>query len=82
MRLVICELRVIIKRDLMKKMGTAIAFNTLDQWWEEAERRSKVIIIYTFLFCLTTQCNFYISQHLLLTKSLNLDNQLLTSIVF
>lgn len=50
MKSVICELRIIIKRDLMKKMGTTIAFNALDQWWEEAERQSKVVIIYTFLF--------------------------------
>ncbi|XP_060864602.1 histone-lysine N-methyltransferase SETD1B-A-like isoform X1 [Metopolophium dirhodum] len=41
MNAVLYELRVIIKRDLMKKMGTAVAFNALDQWWEEAERQSK-----------------------------------------
>lgn len=46
MKSVLNELRVIIKRDLMKKMGTTIAFNALDQWWEEAERQSKVMIIY------------------------------------
>lgn len=46
MKSVLNELRVIIKRDLMKKMGTTIAFNALDQWWEEAERESKVMIIY------------------------------------
>lgn len=46
MKSVLNELRVIIKRDLMKKMGTTIAFNALDQWWEEAERQSKVMMIY------------------------------------
>lgn len=46
MKSVLNELRVIIKRDLMKKMGTTIAFNALDQWWEEAERQSKVMLIY------------------------------------
>lgn len=46
MLVVLNELRIIIKRDLMKKMGTTVAFNALDQWWEEAERQSKV------LFCL------------------------------
>jgi len=46
MKAVLYELRVIIKRDLMKKMGTAVAFNTLDQWWDEAERQSKVNFIY------------------------------------
>lgn len=43
MKAVVSELRVIIKRDIMKKMATTIAFNALDQWWEEAERQSKVI---------------------------------------
>lgn len=42
MKQVLNELKVIIKRDLMKKMGTSIAFNVLDQWWEEAETQSKV----------------------------------------
>ncbi|XP_016656349.1 histone-lysine N-methyltransferase SETD1B-A [Acyrthosiphon pisum] len=41
MNAVLYELRIIIKLDLMKKMGTAVAFNALDQWWEEAERQSK-----------------------------------------
>lgn len=50
MKAVLCELRIIIKRDLMKKMGTAVAFNTLDQWWDEAERQSKVNLIYLNLF--------------------------------
>jgi len=47
---VLHELRVIIKRDLMKKMVTAVAFNALDQWWEEAEKQSKVNFIYLNLF--------------------------------
>lgn len=37
------ELRIRIKCDLMKKMRTNVAFNVLDQWWEEAEKQSKVI---------------------------------------
>lgn len=55
---VLNELRVIIKRDLMKKMGTTVAFNALDQWWEEAERKSKVIF-YFFKFVLINY-NFFI----------------------
>lgn len=43
MRAVLFELRIIIKRDIMKKMGTTVAFNAFDQWWEEAEKQSKVI---------------------------------------
>lgn len=43
MKAVLYELRIIIKRDLMKKMGTTVAFNALDQWWEKAERESKVL---------------------------------------
>jgi len=43
MKAVVFNLRVIIKRDLMKKIGTTVAFNALDQWWEESERQSKVI---------------------------------------
>lgn len=46
MKAVLYELRIIIKRDLMKKMGTTVAFNALDQWWEEAERQSKVLKIF------------------------------------
>lgn len=35
----------------MKKMGTTVAFNALDHWWEEAERQSKVIfyLLYSFI---------------------------------
>lgn len=47
MKAVLNELRIIIKRDLMKKMGTCVAFNALDQWWEESERQSKVMHIFT-----------------------------------
>jgi len=43
MKAVIYNLRIIIKQDLMKKIGTTVAFNTLDKWWEESERQSKVI---------------------------------------
>lgn len=43
MKAVLFELRIIIKRDIMKKMGTTVAFNALDEWWEEAERQSKVV---------------------------------------
>lgn len=50
MNAMVSELRVIIKRDLMKKMGTTVAFNALDQWWDEAERQSKVIFCYFNLF--------------------------------
>jgi len=50
MNAVLYELRVIIKRDLMKKMGTAVAFNAMDKWWEEAERQSKVNFIHINLF--------------------------------
>lgn len=53
---VLNELRVIIKRDLMKKMGTTVAFNALDQWWEEAERESKVI--FNFLKFVLVYYNF------------------------
>lgn len=51
MKAVVFNLRVIIKRDLMKKIGTTVAFNALDQWWEESERQSKVIFdLLTFVF--------------------------------
>lgn len=53
MKAVLHELRIIIKRDLMKKMGTTVAFNALDQWWDEAERESKVVF---YLF----NCFYYI----------------------
>lgn len=46
MKLVLNELKIIIKRDLMKKMCTTIAFNALDQWWEEAESQSKVCFFF------------------------------------
>lgn len=45
MNAVIVNLRIIIKRDLMKKFGTTVAFNALDQWWEESERQLKVIFL-------------------------------------
>lgn len=52
MKAVLYELKIIIKRDLMKKMGTTVAFNAMDQWWEEAEKESKVnfCIYLNFLF--------------------------------
>jgi len=50
MNAVLCELRVIIKLDLMKKIGTTVASDALDQWWEEAEKQSKVNFIYLNLF--------------------------------
>jgi len=50
MNAVLYELRIIIKLDLMKKMGTTVAFNALDEWWEEAEKQSKVNFIYLNLF--------------------------------
>lgn len=48
MAAVINELQIIVKNDLMKKIRTTIAFKTFDQWWDEAERQSKVIFYFSY----------------------------------
>jgi len=47
---ILYKLRSTIKRDLINIIGTTIAFNALDRWWQESEKQSKVILYYLFIF--------------------------------
>lgn len=74
------ELKNTIKKDLMKKMKTTIAFKIFDQWWEEAKKQLKVLFYFN---CFLDYYNF-LNLHSLLVlpmKSLNLSNQLLILIM-
>lgn len=44
--LVAAELRVIVKKDIHRRMVEGVAFAAFDQWWDEMEHSAKVKYVY------------------------------------
>lgn len=42
MAAVAAELRVIVKKDIHRRMVEGVAFAAFDQWWDEKEQAAKV----------------------------------------
>lgn len=40
------ELRVIVKKDIQRRMVEVVAFAAFDRWWEEREHLAKVKYAY------------------------------------
>lgn len=51
---VIEELKNILKRDFNKRMIEATAFKTFEAWWDEQERKFKVLQYCFYFFTLIT----------------------------
>lgn len=46
MAAVAAELRVIVKKDIHRRMVEGVAFAAFDQWWDEREHSAKVEYVY------------------------------------